>query len=236
VKTGPNRKITGSSVFHLDEPRPATLGKVGRTDFSTYPDAEREILDTVVKHRSRLRAEQNAPDLRPLQQKIEGLAHTIEDCRAKISSFLNTGEDSSTKLEFTAAISDLLLDHDLDRLDMDLAMAETIDDLGKVGIYLSAAKLAIEARVSNGEVVDVSSRRARDDFYRRLHRILARHGLDQGVGENSLIVLLVLHLDGKGNLSAGSGPEASKEAKIDPRRRKDLAAEIKAAVNPRRGE
>lgn len=230
MKTGANRKTIGTGSFSLTEPTPPPLGKVGRTDFTAFPDAEREIVGAFVRHTSLLRAEQNAPNLKRLQEKLDGLTRTVQICRDQMAGFLKVGEDRHERIEFRAAISDLLLDHDLERQNMELVIEDAIDDLAKINIFLSAAKLALERRVREGEIVEVSSRRARDDYLRRLHTILTRHGLDGKTGQNSLIVHLVIRLDGKWKLTAKSGPEASEEGEMDSRIRKDLADEIRKAV------
>jgi hypothetical protein len=235
MKTGANRTTIRTSAFLLIDETPQPLGKVASTDFSALPEAERDIVDALVFHKSQLSALQNAPSLKTLQEKLDGLARSVQLCRDQMASFLEVGKDSSERLEFRAAVNDLLRDHDLERARMDLAMEDAIDDLAKVGTYLAAAKLALEQRVCEGELVEVSSRQERDDYLRSLHAILTRHGLDDETGENSLIVHLVIQLDGKWKLAAKSGPEASKEAERDRRIRKDLAAEIKAAVKARKG-
>jgi len=235
MKTGANRTTIGSYFFILDEPRPKPLGKIRNTDFAAFPEAEREILDEFIRHKSFLRAQQNAPDLRQLQEKVDGLAGTVQICRDQMAAFLATGEDSQTRNEFRAAMTDLLLEHDLSRQKMDVSMEETIDALAKVGMYLSAAHLALAGRVNEGELVEPSSRSARDEHFRRFHAILLRYVLDAKVGETSLIVHLVIRLERKFEPATKSGPQASKEAEADRRRRKDLAAEIKAAVYPQKG-
>lgn len=98
-------------------------------------------------------------------------------------------------------------------------MTYQLDRLATVARVLSS----IRAERLSTEAPYVSSSRAiRADFFRRLHRTLARRGLDTGVGINSLMVELVLDLQGK--LSDDADPIA--------RRQKDLAHEIKLAVKP----
>ena len=231
MTTGPNRKTIGPEVFFLDEPRPEPLGKVGRVDFVDFPDAERDILDAFVRYRSLLRAEETAPDLKLLRDKVDRLIRTAQTCSDQVSDFQEAGGDSRTRIEFRGAMNELLADHDFNNGQLDAAMEETSEGLRRIGMFLSAAQQALAARVADGEVVEVSSRKALHGFYRRLHRILARHDLDRNVGEKSLIVYLVISLEKTWKLVARSGQEGSKEAELDRRRRKDLAAEIKSAVN-----
>lgn len=231
MTTGPNRKTIGNAVFFLDEPRPEPLGKVGRTDFAAFHNAERDILDAFVRYKSLLRAEETAPSLQLLRDKVDRLARTAQTCSDQIADFRLTGGDSRTRIEFRGAMNDLLAVHDLGQTQMDAALEETSEGLYKIGMFLTAVQLALAARVAEGEVVEVSSRKALDDFYRRLHVILVRHNLDREVGENSLIVYLVIRLEKKWELVARAGSAGSQEAERDRRRRKGLATEIKTAVN-----
>lgn len=232
MKTGPNRKTLGPGGFLLDDARPDSLGKIGRTDFANHPAAELDILDVYVSYGSKLRAQQNAPSLTLLRDRLGELIRTTKLCHDRIEDFCETGEDSAAKVEFGAAIDDLLRDVDVRRSDLDDAMSGAVDILDRLGLYLAAAKEALDVRMAGGDIVEVSTRDAADDFYRRLHRVLVRHGLDTTLGENSLLVLLVMKLEAKWQLTARSGPEASEEATRDRRRRKDLAVSIKAAVKP----
>lgn len=232
---GPNRTTIASEVFFLDEPRPDPLGKVGRTDFSALPDAENDVFDAFVRYRSLLRADETAPSLQLLQDKVARLARMAQACSDQIEDFQLTDADSRTRIEFRGAMNGLLFDHGLSQSQMHAALEETSESLYKLGMFLTAAQLALKARVDEGEVVDVSHPKSRHDFYRRLHVILDRHDLDRDVGENSLIVLLVIRLEKNWEPVARSGPEGSKEAERDRRRRKDLAAEIKTAVNAFQG-
>ena len=104
MKTGANRTIAGNGGFFLDEPRPKPLGKLGRIDFIQFPLAERDIQDAFVSYKSRVRAEQNAPGIRLLQKKINGLARSIQIFRDQIDDFMETGEDNQMKMEFKATI------------------------------------------------------------------------------------------------------------------------------------
>jgi hypothetical protein len=235
MKTGANRKTIGTSVFLLAEERPQPLGKIARTDFARLPEAERDIVNAFVTHRSLLSALQNAPNQKILQEKLDGLARTIQHCRDQMASFLVVGKDHKERMEFRSAISELLLDYNLDRQNLDILIEDTVDDLAQINIFLTVARRALEQRVCNGELVEVSSRRERYEFFRRLRAILKRHGLDDKTGEHSLIVHLVIRIEGKWKLTAKSGPEASQEAEVDRRIRKDLAAEIKAAVKEQKG-
>lgn len=227
---GPNRKTIDSEFFFLDEPRPAPLRKVGRTDFAAFPDAERDILDAFVRYKSLLRAEETAPELQLLRENVDRLARSSQTCRDQIADFWLAGGNSRAMIEFRGAMNCLLADHDLDQGQLDAALEETSEGLYKIGMFLTAAELALAARVAEGEVVEVSSRKARDGFYRPLNIILVRHSLDSTLGENSLIVYLVIRLEKNWELAARSGAEASQEAEKDRRRRKDLANEIKRAV------
>ena len=231
MKTGPNRTTIGSDAFFLNEPRPAPLGKVGQVDFTTLPNAEKDICDEFVSFQSYLRSEQIAPDLKTLQDGIERLDKVIQGCAREIAGFMRTDDGGWERLEFNAALNDLLYDHGFRHVQMASAAEETVNNLNNLGMFVAATKQALATKVDQGEVVKVSSRRARDDYYRRLHAILGKHGLDDDVGETSLIVQLVMQLDGKLAQTVKSGAEASKEAELERGRRKELASNIKEAVN-----
>ena len=231
---GPSRRTITTGVFLLDEFKQDPLGKIGNVDFAERPEAENDILDAYARYKSHLASEQAAPDLRAVQKEIRRLGKSIQTTRDRIKHFLDFGSDSLSQSEFKAALSDLLREQGLSRVSMQVDFETASDDLRQAEMYLTAAAIALSAREEAGEITVASPRPIRDEFYRRLHRVLKHHGLDDGVGETSLIVQVILELEGK-SPTEKSGPAATMDADADRRRRKDKAAEVKRAVNPKKG-
>lgn len=222
---GPNRKIETDGMFFLQKGPRKQLGKIGGIDFSDLPDAERDILEDWDWYSSSLQTEQHAPDRATLDAMMKSLVSSLDQALTATKSFSDVGGGSLARHEFNAAVNALLREAKLEPAYVKGLFKEItlqLDRLATIARVLSS----IRAERLSTEAPYVSSSPAiRADFFRRLHRTLARRGLDTGVGINSLMVDLVLDLQGK---------SADDAATIVPRR-KDLAREIKLAVKPSKG-
>ncbi len=229
MKKGPNRKIVPSEWIFLNERSLPSLGKVGRVDFEAFPTAEAEILREHAKYLSHREATWKAPDVALLRDRATRAVKAANELKTRLRDFLEGEEDALDRLAIKGAVSSLLDDHDLSMKAMSDAFEETQDLLSRSEMYLSAILIALDRRDESLDSASVSAPSLRTDFYRSLFKVIQHHGLDVGLGETSLIVQLVLRLDGR-DPGPTSGLESTKQAEKDQRRRKDLASEIKRAV------
>lgn len=222
---GPNRKTVTDDAFSVQQGPRRHLGKIGGVDFAGPTDAESDILFEWDLYNSRLQAEQSAPDLNALEKVFQDMASSLEKALINVRPFTKAAGRGLAQQEFNATVNDLLRDAELEPTYFKETVATVLletDRLATIGRVLS---LKLAERIERKEYRVPSGPALRADFYRSLHRTLSHHGLDTGVGVNSLIVELVLDLQGK----------ASDYADPMARRRKDLATEIALAVKPRRG-
>lgn len=222
---GPNRKVVTDDAFLVQQGPRRHLGKIGGIDFAGLTDAERDILFEWDLYSSRLQAEQNAPDLRALEKVFQKMASSLEQTLLNLRPFTKAAGRGLAQQEFNATVSDLLRDAELEPTYFKETVATVLLELDRLATIARVLSLKLAERIERKKYHVPSGPALRADFYRSLHRTLSHHGLDTGVGENSLIVELVLDLQGK----------ASDYADPMARRRKDLATEIKLAVKPRKG-
>jgi hypothetical protein len=222
---GANRKIVTDGMFLLQQGSRRHLGKIGKADFSDLREAEEDILLDWDWYNSRLLAEQNAPDQRTLKVTIDTLVAALETALTSTMAFRNVRGSWIARHEFNAAVNDLLREADLQPTYLKDMVEELIPSLERVATIARVLSSTLAQRPEDDEACVQSNPALRADFYRSLHRTLSRHELDTGVGINSLLVELVLNLQGK----------ASDMADPIERRRKDLAREIKLAVKPAKG-
>jgi hypothetical protein len=221
---GPNRKTVTDDAFLVEQGPRRHLGKIGGVDFADLTDAERDILFDWDLYNSRLQAEQNAPDLKALKEVFQKMSSSLEQALINVRPFANAAGSGLVQQEFNATVSDLLRDAELEPTYFKDTVATVLLELDRLATIGRVLSLKLAERVERKEYRVSSGPALRADFYRRLHQTLSRHGLDTGVGVNSLIVELVLDLQGK----------ASDYADPMERRRKDLATEIKLAVKPKK--
>ena len=229
TKTGPNRRTVSTGVFLLSDEIVHPLGTIGRVDFATLPEAERDVCDVFLWYKSCVRSAHAAPDFRAVLSRIDALRTNMEITGKAIQSFFDLAGDGLSRIEFRAAVSEVLRESGLSRSEMDETIESTTEALSRLDIFFSVLRGGLLEWEASGQVEPVSQRQIRSEYYRRLLRTLGRHGLDQRTGENSLIVQLAMKLDGRA-LVHRTGDEAAKEAMEDRRRRRDLASDIKAAV------
>lgn len=225
MKTGPNRLIVSPDVFLLLGEDRTSLGKFRQIDFSLRPEAEREILELHVWYRSCLQSEQAAPTHGVVENKVTELISSVDTVLTGIRTFSSDDENMHSELEFNAAISDLLRDHDLERAGMKEALEDASFILRRLEMYLKSVRSALSDRLRKGALHISSSKAIRTEYYQRLHKVLEHHDLSDGFGQNSLIVQLIMRLEGT----------ETENAAIDARRRKELARDVKQAVNPKKG-
>lgn len=222
MKTGPNRLIVSSGVFLLQEGDRPRLGQIRQVDFSQRPEAQNDILDVYDWYRSYLQSEQWAPDHAILKKKVGDLLSAVDALTAASRAFLCVDEDDRSRLEYNAAIGDLLGDKGLSRADILKALDEAKFPLDVLATYLRLIGSELSDKLNSGELPISSSKAIRAEYFRALHRVLVHHGLSDGVGQTSLIVQVIMRLDGT----------QTEDTKIDLARRKQLACDIKLAVNP----
>lgn len=201
------------------------LGKIGGVDFAGLTDAERDILFDWDLYNSQLQAEQNAPDLKALEEVFQKMASSLETALINVRPFAKAAGSGLAQQEFNATVSDLLRDAELEPTYFKETVATVLLEMDRLATIGRVFSLKLAERIERKEYFVPSGPALRADLYRRLHQTLSRHGLDTGVGINSLIVELVLELQGK----------ASDYADPMESRRKDLARELKLAVKPRKG-
>ena len=222
---GPNRSIETDGMFLLHEGARKQLGMIGKIDFPNLPDAERDILEDWNWYNSYLQTEQHAPDRATLDVMMKSLVSSLDQAMTATQPFSDVGGGWLARHEFSAALNVLLREAELEPAYVKGLFKEITHQLDRLAT-VARVLISIRAERLSTEAPYVSSSPAiRADFFRRLHRTLGRHGLDTGVGINSLMVELVLDLQGK----------SSDDADPIERRRKDLAREIKLAVNPPKG-
>lgn len=222
---GPNRKVVTDDAFLVQEGPRRRLGKIGGVDFAGLTDAEREILFEWDLYNSRLLAEQSSPDLKPLEKAFQDMASSLEQAMNNVRPFTKAAGRGLAQQEFNAAVNDLLRDSELEPTYFKETVATVLLELDRLATIARVLRSKLSDRIERKEYRVPSGPALRSDFYRSLHQTLSRHGLDKGVGVNSLIVELVLDLQGK----------SSDFAYPIERRRKDLAREMKLAVKPRKG-
>jgi hypothetical protein len=222
---GPNRKTVTDGVFLIQEGSRRYLGKIGGVDFAGLTDAERDILFEWDLYNSRLQAEQSSPDLKALEKVFQSMASSLEKALIDVRPFAKAAGRGLAQQEFNATVSDLLRDAELEPTYFKDTVATVLLELDRLATIAKVLSLKLAERVERKEYNAPSGPAQRADFYQSLHRTLSHHGLDTGVGVNSLMVEIVLHLQDK----------ASDYADPIERRRKDLATEIKLAVKPRKG-
>lgn len=227
MKTGPNRRIVSSGVFPLpDHPTQLPLGKFRQVDFSLRREAERDLLDVYDWYKSYLESEQWAPDHATIEAKVKSLLSAIEATQASIASFSLDDGDSRSRFGFNAAISSLLWEKGLDRGNLETLIADLSLPLDMLRTYMKVIQTALSESLDNGELQVASTKAIRTEYIQRLHKVLVHHGLSDGFGRNSLIVQLILRLDGT----------ESSDAELDARRRKDTATAVKLAVKSQEGD
>lgn len=101
---------------------------------------------------------------------------------------------------------------------------EAIYDYGRIATELNAA---VEKSVDDGLFVELSEKPLRQQLFRTLLRILADEGLEVAAGAKSLIATLVMELEDISFAPADIQTELSY--------RKELARQIKTAVNDQKG-
>jgi hypothetical protein len=222
---GANRKIVTDDAFLVHEGPRRHLGKIGGVDFAKIPEAERDILFDWHLYNSRLQAEENSPDLKPFEKVIGDMSSSLETALRNLRPFTKAAGGGLAQGEFNATVRDLLRDAELEPTSFKETIETVLLDLDRLASIAKVLRSKLAERIESKEYRIHSGPALRADFYRSLHQTLSRHGLDTGVGEKSLIVELVLNLQGK----------ASDYADPMARRRKDLALEIKRAVKPRKG-
>lgn len=201
------------------------MGKFRQVDFSQRPGAASDIFDVDDWYQSYLQSEQWAPDHATIEKKVKALLSAIEALQSAVRAFECFGEPGKSRLEFNEAISDLLRDNGLARADMKDLFEEVSFPLDRLGSFLRVIRTELSERLRTDELHVSSSAEIRAEYFRKLHRVLVHHNLSDGVGQNSLIVQLVLRLDGADSRDAGT----------DEVRRKQLASDLKRAVNPPKG-
>lgn len=234
MKTGPNRRTISSKLFAVEAQDSIKLGKFRNVDFSQLPDAEKAILDVFAWYQSYLLAHRVAPDVRVVRGKIDTLLRQVVEVADGIAGFYTLDGNQLSKREFRAAVGELLIENDLLPHALNEAFENAHHSMYQMEVWLKALRAAISGWEATGRVDPESPRIIRAEYYRRLHQALVLHGLDRGVGETSLIVQLVLNLDGH-RIAPNSVSQQPEEADRDRRKRKDLAAEIKLAVKPKKG-
>jgi hypothetical protein len=222
---GPNRKTVTDDAFLIEEGSRRHLGKIGGVDFAGLTDAERDILFDWDLYNSQLQTEQSAPDLKALVEAFQKMASSLEQALINVRPFANAAGSGLEQQEFNATVNDLLREAELEPTCFKETVATVLHELDRLATIGRVLSLKLADRIERKEYRVPSGPALRADFYRRLHKTLSRHGLDTGVGINSLIVELVLNLQGK----------ASDKADPMERRRKDLAPEIRRAVKPAKG-
>jgi hypothetical protein len=222
---GSNRKTITDDVFRVQQGPRRHLGEIGGVDFAGLSDAERDILFDWDLYNSQLQAEQNAPDLKALEEVFQKMASSLEMALNSVRPFAKAAGSGLAQQEFNATVNDLLRDAELEPTYFRETVATVLLELNRLATIGRVLSLKLAERNEKKEYRIPSGPALRADFYRRLHQTLSRHGLDTGVGINSFIVELVLYLQGK----------ASDYADPIQRRRKDLATEITLAVKPRKG-
>lgn len=224
MKTGANRRIVSSGVFLIQEAHPLRLGKFPRVDFSQRLEAERDILDVYNRYQSSLQSEGWAPEHAMIEKKVGDLLSALDALQAASRAFLCVDEDDRKRLEYNAAIGDLLGDKGLSRSDILKAIEDARFPLDMLGTYLRLIRSELSDRLRSDALPVASSKAIRADYYRELHRMLVHHGLSDGVGESSFIVKLIMRLDGT----------ETEENKLDHARRRQVARNVKLAVNPQK--
>lgn len=194
-------------------------------DFSQRPEAERDVIQLYDWYRSYRQSEQWAPDHTTIETKAKSLLSAIDGLLSAIRAFESVGEPSQSRLEFNEAISDLLRDSGLDRADMKELFESVNFPLNQLGSFVRVIRTELSERLHTERLHVSSSAEIRAEYFRKLDRVLAHHDLNDGVGQNSLIVQLILELDGVGSQDAAS----------DEVRRKQLAREVRRAVKPSKG-
>lgn len=222
---GPNRKTVTDDAFLIEEGSRRHLGKIGGIDIANLTDAERDILFSWDVYNSQLQAEQSAPDLKALEEVFQKMTSSLEQALINVRPFAKPTGSGMVRQEFNATVNDFLRDAELEPSSFKETVATVLHELDRLATIGRVLSMKLAERIERKEYRVPSGPALRADFYRSLHRTLSRHGLDTGLGVNSLIVDLVLDLQGK----------ASDYADPIERRRKDLAREIKLAVKPRKG-
>lgn len=225
MKTGPNRRVVASGVFPLLEISLPPLGKFRRVDFSELRDAELDVLDVYRRYLSQLQAEQLAPDLVTTERKVGNLLSAIEALRRALRAFQCLDADARSRHEFNAAMNEILFDVGLAQEDTKDFIEEIGFPLGRLATHLRVIKTEVAKRHEAGELLVASSAAVRAQFYRELDRVLIHHAISDGLGEKSLMVALIMRLEG-----SESGDKDN-----EPVRRKQIAREVKRAVNPQKG-
>jgi hypothetical protein len=97
--------------------------------------------------------------------------------------------------------------------------------LDRLETHLRVIKTEVAKKVEAGELLVASSAAVRAQFYRELNRVLIHHAISDGFGAKSLIVALIMRLDGA----------ESVHFQREEKRKKQIAREVKRAVNPPKG-
>jgi hypothetical protein len=172
-----------------------------------------------------LQAEQHAHSRKTLDDTLKKLVAALEKALTATQAFPAVESGWLARHEFNAVINDLLRESELQPAYFKDSIQEAVRSLDRLATIARALRSTLAGRPKVKVPYVSSSPVLRADFFRRLHHTLYRHGLDTGVGVNSLMVELVLDLQGK----------SSDHADPIERRRKDLAREIKLAVKPAKG-
>jgi len=149
----------------------------------------------------------------------------IDALLSAIRAFECIGEPSQRRLEFNDAISDLLRDNGLERMDLKDSFETVGVPLDRLRSFTRVIQQELTKRAHTQGSQISSSAEIRVEYFRKLDKVLAHHGLSDGLGQNSLIVQLIMELDGTG----------SSDAATDEGRRKQIARNVKQAVKPPKG-
>lgn len=201
------------------------MGKFGHTDFAKHPEAEHEIYRLHDWYQSHLDAERWAPDVAIVERKVQSLHSATKNVMLAIQHFEFAGEAVASRLEFNEAISDLLRGDGLSCAYVNDRFDELAVPLDRLEILIALIQTRLAERLRKEGPKLSSSSALRSEFYQRLQAALVRFGLDANVSRNSLIVLLVLRLEG----------HESNDAATDEGRRKQVASDVKRAVKPQKG-
>ncbi len=166
------------------------------SNFAKIPEAEGDILFDWDLYNSQLLAERSAPDLKPLEEVFQKMASSLENTLINLKPFKKASGSGLAQQEFNATVRDLLRDAALEPTHFKETVETVLLELDRLASIAKVLSSKLTERIERKEYHVPSGAALRADFFRSLHATLSRHGLDTGVGVNSLIVELVLDLQG----------------------------------------
>jgi hypothetical protein len=132
---GPNRKTVTDDAFRVQQGPRMHLGKIGGVDFAELTDAERDILFDWDVYNSQLQAEQNAPDLKALEEVFQKMATSLEKALINVRPLAKAAGSGLAQQEFNAAVSDLLRDAELEPTYFKDTVATVLLELDRLARY-----------------------------------------------------------------------------------------------------